>query len=82
VQRLSIHTDAAVLSGNQHFKGTWRNGPENPEHEFATTLWLETEGDAVSGRISLSEDAEDSYPLDHIHLIANDLTFTFTVDPP
>ena len=37
-------------------------------------------GDAVSIRVSLSEDTVDSYLLDHIRLIANDLTFTFEID--
>ncbi len=44
------------------------------------TLKLETKSDAVFGRISLSEDAEEFYPLDHIHLIGTKLKFTFDVN--
>jgi len=43
------------------------------------TLRLETKADAVFGRISLSEDAEEFYTLDHIHLIGNNLKFTFDI---
>ena len=36
----------------------------------------------VLGQIALSEDTEDAefHPLDHIHMIGRDLTFTFEID--
>ena len=80
LERTSTQTDAAALSKNQHFKGVWRKEPENPDDELTITLWFDTRADAVSGRISFSEDAEEVYPLDHIHLIGNDLRFTFETD--
>jgi choloylglycine hydrolase len=80
VRRTATHSDAAALSENQFFKGIWRNKPENPEEDLLITVTLETEGDAVSGRISFSEDPEEFYTLDHIHLIGNDLRFTFETD--
>ena len=44
------------------------------------TLILETEGDAVFGQITLSEEDEEFYQLDHVHLIGNDLKFAFEVN--
>ncbi len=77
LERISTHTDAAALSENQHFKGVWRNNPGGAEDGLRITLWLETKADAVFGRISLSDDADELYELDHIHLIGNNLRFTF-----
>ena len=75
--RTSSHCDAAASKENQYFEGVWKNGPDLAEDEMPISVTFETEGDAVFGRISLSEDAEKSYKLDHIHLIDKDLRFTF-----
>lgn len=82
LERTSTHTDAAASVENHHFTGVWKNSPENPEEELTITLWLETRGDAVSGRISFSEedDQQEFYTLDHIRLIGDDLMFTFETD--
>jgi len=79
LERTSTHSDAAALADNQYFKGVWKNKPDKLKDEMQITLRFETKADAVFGRISLSEDAEEFYPLDHIHLIGNQLKFTFDV---
>jgi penicillin V acylase-like amidase (Ntn superfamily) len=76
-ERASTHGDAAALADNQYFKGVWRNKPDKAKDEIQITIRFETKADAVFGRISLSEDAEEFYKLDHIHLIGNNLRFTF-----
>ncbi|MFC1683331.1 hypothetical protein ACFL0G_03905 [Candidatus Zixiibacteriota bacterium] len=80
LERTSTHSDAAALADNQYFKGVWKNKPDNPEEEMPITLILETEGDAVFGQITLSEEDEEFYQLDHVHLIGNDLKFAFEVN--
>jgi len=75
-ERASTHGDAAALADNQYFKGVWRNKPDKAKDEIQITIRFETKADAVFGRISLSEDAEEFYKLDHIHLIGNNLRFT------
>jgi penicillin V acylase-like amidase (Ntn superfamily) len=80
LDRTSTPSDAASLAESQHFRGVWKNKPENPEEELLIIVTLETRGDAVSGRVSFTEDAEESYRLDHIHLIGDNLRFTFETD--
>ena len=80
LERTSTHSDAAALAEKQFFKGDWRNKPDKAKGEMQITLGLETKADAVFGRISLSEDTKQFYALDHIHLIGNNLKFTFDVN--
>jgi len=80
LERTSTHSDAAALTEKQFFKGVWRNIPDKAKNGMQITLRLETKADAVFGRISLSEDAEEFYPLDHVHMIGNQLKFTFDLD--
>jgi hypothetical protein len=80
LERTSTHSDAAALAEKQFFKGVWRNKPDKAKNEMQITLRLETKADAVFGKISLSEGAEEFYPLDHIHSIGNKLKFTFDVN--
>jgi penicillin V acylase-like amidase (Ntn superfamily) len=80
LERTSTHSDAAALTEKQFFKGIWRNIPDKAKNGMQITLRLETKADAVFGRISLSEDAEEFYPLDHVHMIGNQLKFTFDVN--
>jgi len=77
LERTSTHTDAAASIEKQYFRGVWRNSPEKEKDEMKITLKLETNGDAVSGGISFSQDAGEFYTLDHIHLIGRDLKFSF-----
>ncbi len=77
LERSSTHGDAAALADNQYFKGVWRNKPDKAKDGMEITLKFETKADAVFGRISLSEDADEFCKLDHIHLIGNNLRFTF-----
>jgi len=76
LERFSTHGDAAALPENQFFKGVWKCRPD-AEDEDELILTMETKGDAVSGVISTSDKAEETYTIDHIHLIGPDLTFTF-----
>jgi hypothetical protein len=80
LERISTHNDAAASTEKQFFKGVWRNKPDKAKNEIQITLRLETKADAVFGRISLSEDAEEFYTFDHIHLIGNNLKFTFNTN--
>jgi penicillin V acylase-like amidase (Ntn superfamily) len=80
LERTSTHSDTAALAEKQFFKGVWRNKPDKVKDEMQITLRFETKADAVSGRISLSGDAEEFYPLDHVHMIGNKIKFTFDVD--
>jgi penicillin V acylase-like amidase (Ntn superfamily) len=77
LERISTHSDAAALAGNQFFKGVWKLKPDKANDETEIILEFVTKAGAVFGRISPSEDAEESYTLDHIHLIGNHLKFTF-----
>jgi len=76
LERFSTHDDAAALPGNQFFKGVWKCKPD-AEDEDELTLTMETKGDAVSGEISTSDKAGETYKIDHIYLVGHDLTFTF-----
>jgi|GEM_PF-305947 len=80
VERTATHTDAAALGENQFFAGVWKNNPEDPEKEMSITVRLVARGDAVTGGISFSETADDFYMLDHLHMIGNDIRFTFETD--
>ena len=80
LERTSTHSDTAALTEKQFFKGVWRNKPDKAKDEMQITLRFETKADAVFGRISLSEDAEEFHPLDRIHSIGNQLKFTFDVN--
>ena len=80
LDRTSTHSDAAALAEKQFFKGEWINKPDKAKDEMQITIRLETKADAVFGQISTSEDAEEFYKLDHIHLIGNNLKFTFDVN--
>jgi len=80
LERTSTHSDAAALTEKQFFKGVWKNKHNKEKDEMEITLKIETQGDAVFGQISLSEDAEEFYKLDHIHLIGSNLEFTFETD--
>jgi len=77
LERTSTHSDAAALSDNQYFNGVWKTKPDKAKDEMEITLKFETKADAVFGQISTSDDAEKFYKLDHIHLIGNNLKFTF-----
>jgi hypothetical protein len=80
LERTSTHGDAAALTDNQYFEGIWKSRTDQAEDEMPITLRFETKGDAVFGQISLSEDSEELYQLNHIHLIGNNLKFTFEID--
>jgi hypothetical protein len=77
LERTSTHSDEATLTEKQFFKGIWNNKPDKETDKMEITLKIEAKGDAVFGRISLSEDAQEFYKLDHVHLIGNNLKFTF-----
>jgi len=77
LERTSTHSDAAALTDNQYFKGVWKTKPDNAKDKMQMTIRFETKADAVFGRISPSEDAEEFFTLDHIHLMGNNLKFTF-----
>jgi len=77
LDRTSTHSDAAALTEKQYFKGVWKTKPDQANDEMQITLKFETKANAVFGQISLSEDTEEFYTLDHIHLMGRDLNFTF-----
>ncbi|KPL07289.1 hypothetical protein AMJ86_04830 [bacterium SM23_57] len=77
LERTSTHNDAAALTEKQCFKGVWKNNPDKEADEMEIILKLETKDDAVFGQISLSVDAGKSFEIEHIHLIGNNLKFTF-----
>jgi penicillin V acylase-like amidase (Ntn superfamily) len=77
LERISTHADAAASEQKQFFRGVWQSRPDTDKKENEVTLKLETKGNAVYGRISLSGKAGNSYPIEHIHLIDHDLKFTF-----
>jgi len=80
LERTSTHSDAAALTEKQFFTGAWKDKPDKEKNEMEITLKIETRGDAVFGQISLSEDTEEFYEFDHIHLIGNNLKFTFEIN--
>jgi len=77
LERLSTHCDAAVLAEYQIFTGVWGNTPGSEDDEMEIIAKLSTNGDAVSGIISLSGNLAECYPIEHIQMIANKMTFTF-----
>ena len=78
--RISTHSDEAALDENQSFKGTWKNTPDKEKDKNEVTIKLETKGDAVFGQISISENDEKSFKAEHIHLIENNLNFTYKME--
>ena len=69
VHRTSTHTDRAAQVEYQFFKGVW-----NTSEDVGLTLTLHTDQDRVKGSVS---NGKDVYEMDHLSMIANNLTFTF-----
>jgi len=80
LDRISTHSDAAALVENQFFKGEWKNKPDKQKDEIKVTLILDTKGDAVFGQMSISDDDEEVLKIEHIHLIGNNLSYTFKTE--
>lgn len=70
IDRFSSHNDIAAIKDNQYFIGSWANEKDEPQ----VILTFDTKSDAVMGEISM---AEEAFIAEHIHLIGNDLTFTY-----
>jgi penicillin V acylase-like amidase (Ntn superfamily) len=77
VSRFSTHTAFAQERENQHFTGLWQVKPGNPGEKPKWEINLYTKGDAVFGEISNSKGYVDHTPIEHIHMIGNQLVFTF-----
>ena len=77
IERFATHTRAAEDPARQFFRGTWstlpgEGKPSSDPPEMAVEL--KTAGAAVSGEIRNAQG--EKYPLDHIHLVQNSLSFT------
>lgn len=73
VDRLTSHTDKAMLTQTQFFSGTWKR-----ELTTAETIYIEIklqiDKDAVRGTIY---NGKGTFPLDHLQLAGNKLHFTY-----
>jgi choloylglycine hydrolase len=76
VDRFTTHGDKAVIPENQYFAGVWKTKPAVTENDLEFELKVITNKDAVSGEIVFIK-GEPGYPIDHINLIGNKLTFTY-----
>jgi len=78
VDRFATHFHAAEDPARQFFKGTWKTkseeGKESPG-DPGMAVELKVASEAVTGEISNAKG--EKYFLDHIHLIQNNLSFTF-----
>jgi hypothetical protein len=78
VERFATHFHAAEDPARQFFKGTWKTKPEegtNSSDSTGMTVELKVAGRAVTGEISNAEG--EKYPIEHVHLVNSDLSFTF-----
>jgi penicillin V acylase-like amidase (Ntn superfamily) len=76
--RFAGHYHGAEDPARQAFRGLWKGGREqggSPSEPETLTLSLSLRGPAVDGRIANAQ-GED-YPLEQLHLIHDDLSFTF-----
>ena len=78
VERFATHSRAAEDPARQFFKGTWITKTEEGKKSSGgpeMAIELKAAGGAVTGEISNAKG--EKYPLDHIHLVQNNLSFTF-----
>jgi penicillin V acylase-like amidase (Ntn superfamily) len=68
LDRISTHSDLAKLEEMQFFKGNWVNKTDK------LAIVFKTEGERVFGTVS---NAKDSYRIDNLSMIGNNLKFTF-----
>jgi hypothetical protein len=76
--RFTTHHHAAEDSSRQLFKGLWIAQPEEGKEASKggqLAVELKVAGAAVSGEIR--NEKGEAYPLEHIHLVNNNLSFTF-----
>jgi penicillin V acylase-like amidase (Ntn superfamily) len=77
-ERFTKHYHDAEKPERQFFRGAWKGGSakaDKAEKKDELTLELKSEGSNVSGTIRNSHG--ESYPLEHLHLIGDNLEFTF-----
>ena len=77
-ERFATHQRAAEDPARQAFRGTWKTKPDEikaPASGAEISVELAVDGTAVSG--SIRNNKGEDYALDHLHLIAGDLSFTF-----
>jgi choloylglycine hydrolase len=78
VERFATHAHAAENPARQFFQGIWKTKPEEgtkPSGDAELTVGLKVVGGAVTGEIRNAKG--EKYPLDHIHLVKDNLSFTF-----
>jgi choloylglycine hydrolase len=78
VERFATHPRAAAEPARHSFAGTWATQAEaakTPAGAPDMAVELKVSGDAVTGEIRNAKG--ERYGLDHIHLVQNNLTFTF-----
>ena len=76
IERFARHTHDAEKPEQQFFRGTWKGGSKagKAEKKDELTLELKAEGSSISGMIRYSN--EESYPLEHLHLVDKKMEFT------
>ncbi len=77
VSSLSEHNKRATEKERQYFAGAWKTAPPESSDDTYLELDLRTDGVAVTGTISNSEDNADRIAIEHIHMIGNNLVFTY-----
>jgi len=75
-ERFSTHADKAELRKNQFVTGVWKTKPATKEDDLEFEIKLTANKSAVTGFISFTK-GEPGYPIDHIVLIGNKLTFSY-----
>ncbi|MFA5848865.1 MAG: hypothetical protein WC833_03200 [Bacteroidales bacterium] len=74
--RFACITDKAELPANQYFAGVWKTKPAATKDDLEIEIRLRTNKNAVSGEIVFNK-GESAYPITHIGLLGNRLTFTY-----
>jgi len=76
VDQLACNADKAELPTNQYFAGVWKTKPAVTKDDLEIEIRLRTNKNAVSGEIIFNK-GESAYPITHIGLLGNHLTFTY-----
>jgi len=74
--RLAGNADRAELPANQYFAGVWKTKPAVTKDDLEIEIRLRTNKNVVIGEIVFNK-GESAYPITHIGLLGNRLTFTY-----
>lgn len=77
LDRFSFHSDTAIFDNFQFFKGIWKATTANENDGQIIKINLDAIGNAVQGRIFISNGAENGYEMDHLEFTDNQFNCTY-----